>query len=321
MAHAIKKHFSFYILSFIAVISIYSYSHACDIDDQVRFGKVTKVTNGVYAGSAKLSNGQVIYCGMERLEESNYVGWKEYKKHTLKLVREGGGVLHYLAATCEPTERTPYNDQIHSLTGFTQEEYIQYLDLLYERNYGSKKAVAVNNIASGANALDISISRELYVTYLSKKPVTGLFPFSQTASLITLKEFNRIYDDIIICVGTFITPKRIPLFINRGIFKNPKHFVEGGFPDISMLPHAFSFVAAEVVLEDLQRKPEELEWLSIKANIMMAGIIEKKLKPEDYIKGINNVPSELQNICSGGDLDIHFLLKSKPVERFYLEAQ
>jgi hypothetical protein len=131
-----------------------------------------------------------------------------------------------------------------------------------------------------------------------------------------LKEYNHIYDDIIISVGTCIEPQRKPLYINRGIFKNPKYRIEDDFPDISMLPHAFSAAAADLELEGL-------EYMSVAANYIMSGILKKKLKPDDATIGKSNFPPELLKICSIGTpgADTVFLIKINALKNMYFQGQ
>ncbi len=303
------------ILALLIVIPLSAFASSLEHGD-VDFpcGSVTQVANGVCAGKGTATSRETVYFGMELVDQSNIDQWRRYRDHANYMVRDSRGVMVVSATLSEPERRHAYDESIKEVTGFSEAEYTAYMKDLYEKGlYKKEKLNAINGVRTGIVAFNLTEDGKTYVVYASKKPVTGKFPFPITNSFITLKDFDIIYDDILMSVGSEDIPKTL-VYHNRGIFRNPKSFIDGGYKGLSLKLHGFS--AAVAILSGKQ-------YMVVNAAPAMQEVLNKHLKPKDAFID-KQIPAEYQEcIPSGafekGILDVPYLIKIDALARFYTE--
>ncbi len=258
------KLYSIVLLTFLCVSSYASAS-------------VTKVAEGVYAGQGTASSGEIVYFGMELVDSSNIVGWERYVTHAKFMTADSSGKILVYSMRSEPGLRSPYSEGIKEDSGFTEEEYTSYMDNLYNKGfYKPEKYAGLRGVPSGAAGFYIEDDGNYYVVYASKKPVTGKFNFPKTEEFIRLKDFNRIYDDILMSVRSSDSPGT-DSYSNRGILRNPKSFIDGGYAGLALKLHGFSAAVAKQIFKDKK-------FMVVSPTEVMQKILDKALKPEDVKK-------------------------------------
>jgi hypothetical protein len=221
---------------------------------------VKEVEPGVYAGQARVGN-EIVYFGMEKVDEHNKKFWDIYKNKTRYLTQEGRGIFSSWAkAIHDGHQQFPYSEEIAQRTGFSEKEYTDFWNKLAHAVKSSRvvkgphsTALSIINafdgIPSGIAGFQIDTSGNFYVLYASRKPVTGHFPFPQELpDFINLKQYYEYFENIIMIVRSDIESGKSS-YDNRGIFKNPISFIEDGnkYPGLSMKLHAFSAVVAHLI--------------------------------------------------------------------------
>jgi hypothetical protein len=246
------------------------------------FGMVVKVADGVYAGTSKAVSGETVYLGMELIGPDNIQQWKNYAIMADHKPR----AYDYLLTQSRPDLRPLYVGKLVEELGFgSDQEYQTYMDYLQGRNLCEEDngSVYINDrleqafgaIPNGVIGFKIDDNGNYYVAYISKKPVTGkrVFTIKKPPLSATLKEYNDEFDDLLISVGSNLNPGEL-YYENRGIFRNPKSFVDGGYKDLAIMLHAFTAAVVKIII------PEK-KYLKVRAAAHMAKILKEKLKPKD----------------------------------------
>ncbi len=245
---------------------------------------------------------QTVYFGMENIDKKNHDHWTSYAADCEFMTRNSRGIIEVLSILKEK-EKVPLFSEIEEVTGFSELEYNEYMNQLKKRRGG------IGSVASGVAGFDITNYKNCYVVYASKVPILGRFPFMPRKNpWITLKEFNIYYDNILMTLRSVMLEGDV--YNNRGIFRNPKSFVDGGYDSLSMYLHCFS---ANVAMLFFNKK-----YMSISPIPVMAKILETCLEKEDYYCGKQNIPSKYHNTLLGyGALDVPFLIKVEALCAFH----
>lgn len=213
-----------------------------------------EVAPGVYAGQTKVGN-EIVYFGMERLDQENLENWNKYKTNTRYKTQEGRGIFHVLALQCIEKIFPPFI-KMQQRTGFADEtEYLAYRNKVCEAvDKNANIPAAIAGIPGGIMGFMPDDTGDYYVVYASRKPINGRFPFAKDIpSSISLTQYYSFYQDILMSVGSE-NEKSTNKYENRGIFKNPISFIEDGdkYPGLSLKLHGFSAAVASHIFKNKQ---------------------------------------------------------------------
>src|SRR3990167_4340761 len=238
---------NFYSAIFVKLFLILSSISIASMDDFDHNG-LKKISEGVYAGKGTTTGGEQIYFGMEllTLESSKY--WNQYKMRTDAIISYNS----FMYCALRKNLRAHPNTEILKAedTGFTNLELENFLSIIEE---AKKKrptiATLIDEIGSATSAFNTDVDPDSYdgpqpdkyVAYVSKKPVTGRYPFKDMPKIGgRLKQYIEAYDDLLMCVGVINRPGRT--YENRGIFRNPISFLHASYKGISLKLHDFTAV-------------------------------------------------------------------------------
>lgn len=206
------------------------------------------IKDEAYAGEGRAASGESVYFSMELVNSSNIDYWQHFADLSYRFTDDSRGTISLLAKFCNSEKRRDLlnYERIKEFLGMSEPEYQEYKEKLIERKmYNPDMNKGLLAVGSGACAFQLSKEDNTYVVYASKKPITDKFLFSPHADEInTLKGFNEEYGDILIAVRLSLR-ENPAYYVNRGIFRNPASFVEGGYKGIAMKLHAFSGAVAE----------------------------------------------------------------------------
>lgn len=282
--------------------------------------KVEEIMDGVYAGQGVAVSGEPVYFGMEKVTEENRKKWQAYRDIAYnRMTLDSRGLMCGIALYCSPEKRTHWSaQQIEEVFGFTAQEYEQYCDYLYEHGFDKNKKHKTLCIGGGAVGFEPTTTYSSYVAYASKSPVQGCFPFFKDAEdrTITLNRFNEAYNDLLISVGSWnFDDNGDCRYINRGIFRNPKTIIDGGYTGLSLKLHGFTAAVAKKYFPDKK-------YMAVAASPTMYRLIEKHLKdvapPEAYI-GKEAFLKEAKGILEpgGSSSDTPCAIAVDPLIQFY----
>lgn len=247
----------------------------------------------------------MVYFNMELVGDTNREDWENYAYNCGRMAHHNRGIIT-VSALIAKRDGIIYNESVAEITGFSQEEFIQYMAKLKSHS-GLKKVV------SGIAGFDIS-QPNTYIVYCTKTPVDK-FPFPKRSSLycenLTLKEFNIAYDNLLMCMRSVVFEGEV--YNNRGIFRNPKSFVDGGYPNLSIQLHAYSAI---MMKEKFGKK-----YMSVSALPKMASILTQELKEGDYHQGKDISPEYKKSFLGFGALDIPLLIKIDSLSSLFKIAQ
>ncbi len=207
--------------------------HSPTKKDRAEENDVHQVAEGVYAAQIVTNKGETIYFGMELLDESSQTNWIRYKDHTDYLTKRNRGIL---TAYAQPEENYINYQEV---TGYTDEEFAIYISKFKQTKQKNKNLLeCIEGIGSGVVGFSPFADGKRYVAYISTTPITGKRDFSQQPNdrFITLKMYNEIYKGLIMSVG--VDGGEALGYQNRGIFRNPDSFINGGHEHISLILHA-----------------------------------------------------------------------------------
>lgn len=229
------------------------------------------VTEGVYAGKSQAVSGETVYFGMERVDLSNIEQWEQYARDAEKMSGKKG-LITKLARAC--AHEQSYSETVQQRTGFEEEEFTRYMENLSTRKFhGLRIRRALQGIPQGVAGFELLEEGESYVVYASKEPVIGKFQFSRSQGRLTLKKFNEAYDVLLMTVNCEMDDQK-DFHENRGIFRNPKSMVDGGYAALSLKLHGFSAAVS--------RKFFKKKFMRVRPTQSMQNILDSTLKQEDF---------------------------------------
>jgi hypothetical protein len=246
---------------------------------------IRKISEYVYAGEGKALSGEPIYFGMEYFTQEKWLMYRdnaERMSNGWNSTLRTNGLLLYYARHSEPHNRPPHDDKVRTLTGFTRDEYNNFMEQLYTQGlYQENKVKALESISAGCAGFLTDKNVFYEIAYVSKEPVTGPFPFKNLKENMSVKEFLTAFDKLLMCVGSRIdenSPHTV--YENRGIFINPASFLHGGYSGLSLMLHGFTAAVMHEIYPTLQ-------YMAVSPLRNMFSILRKHIDPDDiYIKYI-----------------------------------
>lgn len=210
-------------------------------------GPVHQVCDGLYTATASSSKGEIFYLGMERLDSKSRKKWKSYQNISyIFAFQHNNPLLHFF--------EVPTPGKIEEMTkskefSLREETASHYFTNVWNRIQGDEKKMRAFHDRSGVGAF-LTEKEDDYVVYASKREIKGplSFPEETGFSLVpdekgekkfTLQEILDFSHPIIMSVGVLLSEDEA-VYRNRGIFRNPISFIEGGYEGISLDLHAFS---------------------------------------------------------------------------------
>lgn len=177
-------------------------------------GLVQEIAPGVYTGQAKVGN-EVVYFGMEKIDEKNYDNWLNYVYFTLEMSHPMAGIISQIAKN----PQLPFDENIKKLSGFSSvEEYNRYVKKVSKFAKNKDISKLFFGIRGASNGLQLNPDGNNYFVYASRKPVNGRFQFPNfTREPITLTEYYSYFGDILMVV-TSRDEVGTDHYRNRGIF-------------------------------------------------------------------------------------------------------
>lgn len=134
----------------------------------------------------------------------------------------------------------------------------------------------------------------------------------QSQGFGNIEKFNDDYAHLIMCYRSLVYPFKRS-YNNRGIFRNPKWILNGGYQNISLQLHGFSAAVVEKFF------PAKI-YMNVNALPSMAAILERNLQADDAFIGEKITAEQKKFITEEiGLLDIPFLIKIPALAKFYKE--
>lgn len=247
-----------------------------------------RIAEGVFIGEGRAKSGEKFFLKMERVTTANKQHWRNYALVTSRLTSEGRSLMASLIKTIKkavaPDGTIGYTNENYDVMapqlGMSKEEFQDLVNLLGKHGFISGKEnrakhSALLNISAGAGHIILDTTDECYVVYASKTenfqiPVAE---FDHLAPPPPLKEYFRLYGDLLVCVGTNFSWKGG--FHSKGIFRNPYSTIENTYKGVAMILRAFSGAVAKKYFPDKHT-------LFVEPLTSMQHQISSSLNPEDY---------------------------------------
>lgn len=201
---------------------------------------------GLYGATFYMGK-EPLYVRMERVTAENSEHWKMYRDYCYTITNGARGLLTVLTRYAGiDLKLTQYTEQVGEITGFTDVEYMNFLEklkTLREKTNG-KILGQLGGIPAGLGAFCLSPNSEDYVVYVTKNSAFSIKKVCALETPLNYKKFSEVYSDILITVGSYLVPNENRLH-NRGIARNPYWVLEEKYAGLSMLLHGFSCMVAE----------------------------------------------------------------------------
>ena len=262
------------------------------LEHQQLVGKIKKLDgpHEIYVGAGFTQAGEPIYFAMEKITDKNYQTWIDYKDFAYELTDQRGplrGLSVFSNLNHDQFKekyKEHYSDYLYELAKTIEPKKKKISMLIF---YIPSGILGFNDILKRSNA-----SKDVYVVYISKNPITGIFTpkiplskeaFREMSISDKIRSFDEAYDDIIMSVGIenpfFHEDKKLDPGIresveHRGIFRNPLSAVRDDYKGISLLIHGF---AGAVEFSYFQDK----HYMMVLPTEGMANILQKNIKPGD----------------------------------------
>lgn len=195
----------------------------------------------IYTAEIKLKSGEIAYFAMEPIiNEDRSNKWRAYGNVTSTLTQ----MRSYLYATFIRPELFEKITSIFPNTHVHEAEVRNLITNFIKTGPNEKMANAMYGIEGGIRGMHSSIGT--YITYISKEPVTGFFPFPEQAP--EEKDFDAYidaYDNLIMSVSSYHTLDKgaEDEYQHRGIFRNPISMLRKDYQGLGILIHAFTGLA------------------------------------------------------------------------------
>lgn len=204
-------------------------------------GDVIQIKDGVYTAQGTTPKGEKIYFGIERLDRRS-IYWNFYQRACVRLCDTSRGLLNYLGLILNDASELAKVQKNKESYELDCHEFSAFIQQMKEREIyeGGSRWKSLRATETGARSFELMLLEGNFVAYVSKVPIEGVasFPKSLKFNPTTLKRISQIFGNILMTVGVR-NIDGVPIFENRGIFRNPLSLVEGGYSDISMQLHAF----------------------------------------------------------------------------------
>ncbi len=263
---------------------------------EATLGPVQKVAEGLFSAEATLLAGETIYLGMQQMSgEAERNTWQQYSNSCYQLTADSRGWLYCLGTFHNDPDKLT---NMRSSPRFSDMDAPSFDALV--ANLQVKGIIPDGNKWKTFNAIRAGLagfSPELctYVAYISTKPITESLSLLATPPS-TFNEVQQNYKHIIMSVGVTLA-QDLPLFENRGIFRNPLSLLEGGHSNIATLLHTFTAKALKSCINQDRQIP--IEYFIVRALPEMRRILEDAIGV-DHIRYANDIPENLCVPLSGG---------------------
>lgn len=255
------------------------------------------ISDQVYAGASRAKSGEPIYFGLERLNQEGLKKWKQFRTyHERGRTTPASLLLNY----------HPLPENYFKELGFASKEELQdtsahlekHKKKLLSRGRFKRIANVMDAMQGGVAGFNLSAGRDkdnnqIFVAYVSKKPIEGFFPHPKVADnnyYPTLKAYLDGYQDLVMVVRS-VTNDSTPAMNNRGIFRLPLSLLEGTYRGVSLPLHGFTAAAFQKYFQKKYTTFEPLPTMyKIIQNALPEGALLEKGTPQfppeaDYFKG------------------------------------
>ena len=260
-------------------------------DYEPQASPVQRITIGeheIFTSSMTLKSGEIAYFGFEPIiDEDRSKKWRTYSDFADLLSKDNRGMLSVFSIFVER------NEQLEQVQESAPQEVIPLLKSLQQPK---KFREALRGVCSGITGMHKGIGD--YVTYVSKKPITGFFPFAEPGSpeKVAIKDWIQHhinhYDDLVMSVSSFNLDDMPKVYEHRGIFRNPMSMLRGDYKGLGMYIHAFTGVA-----RSLQNPSLEYMTVNPDANVLMRTLLLKAFSADELYPGsaLNDTTYEPHN--------------------------
>ncbi len=287
------------------------------------------IAEGVFIGEGRAQSGEKVFLRMERVTQTNEPLWEKYLKNTKALTYESRSALTYAIRFTKKIvgadgEVCFINDQfreLESALGLSEKEFDAFINLIGKNGFywAPENKVRIKSLTTtfaGANHLALNTEGQHYVVYASKTAqfqIPGGNDILAISDTLTLKKYNDLYSDLLICVGVDF-PDGDSMH-SKGMFRNPYSTIEKTHKGLSMVIRGFSGAVAQKFF------PEKTS-LSCKPLSSMQYMISSALMPEDYsVRGRSHeeVLSEAEESLRNGNVFEmpNTSIKLSALDRFY----
>ncbi len=190
-----------------------------------KIGKVTKLQDGLYTAEGLTAMGEKIYFTLipvDSQKESQGIGrWSKF----LESCRDSITTMrHILNGRREKVDCScKLFDTIKSKMEYQKE------------NKGDKYFYPLSYFHSAQSGFTPTSG---YVAYVSKQPNFNPYAMPETGSILPFEQAVQHYEDILMVITS--KPINEEVYQNRGIFRNPLSYPDGGYSRISTQLHAFT---------------------------------------------------------------------------------
>ncbi len=295
--------------------------------------EIYQVKSGVFVSQSRAKSGEIIYLKMELITEENKPYIDQYIKQVLIVGGDNRcGLLSFMTQYIEPTESKSYRftaeafsgskwdrkfipyEHIKSETGFSDEELIQYINIMGKNGFHSKNPnrADLHDTVSGSAFIRGYINTGSYFVYACKDPY---FTIQKTflTDKFSLKEFISQYNNLLICVGSEYSEK---FSGSRGIFRNPITTIENTHKGLAATLIGFSGAVAYRFLNKNE--------IRIGPVGRMPGILCAVLKKNEFsVEGMSDaeVRRQAAEKFSFFDYSRSFNIQLSALNRVFIESQ
>lgn len=235
------------------------------------------IREGLY-GATFIKEGEPHFVRMELLTKETEKCWGQFKRISSWVANENNGVLSELVNRAGK-ESCPQYEEIAEVTGFTNEEYIKFIEkAIFIKNKTQNKIVNLlrnNTVGNQHMITSCGLGESRYIVYITKNSDFSIQHAHETFKEINLENFINAYSDILISVGSDFSKQ--DSFHTRGIARNPYWMFEDKYAGLAMIVYCFPGVVAEKFF------PEKIEGHVKPVGVMQCNLIKNLLPGEGYV--------------------------------------
>ena len=145
----------------------------------------------VYTFAVTATSGERACGAVEKISDKNIGHWRKYLSSTDTMLVDSRGplILAALYSEQKPEDQEFINGMKQATTfhGYTEMEFLAFLkDLNVKKAYSKETQVALDAIRAGAIGCDIHSDGNVYMVYLSRKPVAGYREFKDLPEFVMI---------------------------------------------------------------------------------------------------------------------------------------
>jgi len=270
---------SFFIISILSLFfaeRVLSSSESDFETSKIRQIKVDDAT--IYSASVQLKSGEIVHFGCEPIiSKERSSQWATYADWADHLSKDPRGYLNTALTFISQGQTSFLQDKMPS----------EVLDLLKNVADPKKLQATLSGVCSGTAGMHKSVGT--WITYVSKKEITGFFPFKKLVKLTEVESNNVVehfvtyYDDLIMSVSSFNHTNEIRFYEHRGIFRNPISILRKDYRGLGLLIHIFTGVARSLNdpnLVHMTVRPNSNEYMR---KLLLANFTSDNMYPGEQI--------------------------------------